>query len=364
MIRVLIDGVIYGQQSFGGISRCFTEILARLGHQYDDIEVILHVPRHCRVMLPKAKWIREIRDCNLRPYRIFRGVSKSWVRSLRPQIFHSTYYTSPYWQELKRVVTVHDFIHERYTSLTGDARLFINQKRREIEEADAIVAVSHSTRNDILTYTRADQSRITVIHHGVSNSFLVTSGIDRHTFRESHKIGDPYWLYVGNRGLYKNFGTLLRAFVQVAPQTDGYLVAIGGENKLEPWQVDLLIRYRLEQRVCLLHATDDEALRLAYLGSAAFVFPSLAEGFGIPLLEAMACGAPVVAADIPVFREIATDSALYFDPYDEEALAYKMIQVLDENMRHRLVERGLKRVKEFSWDSAACKLVDVYKSLV
>ena len=374
MGRVLVDGVMYGRQAFGGITRCFTETLSLLGLHHDGIQVILHLPGHCQAGTPRAKWIREIRDWDLRPQRVFgritRGMGKARTRLLRPQIFHSTYYTSPYWLGMRSVFTVYDFIDERFPAMRGNPHSLSAQKRRVIESADAIVAISHSTKNDILTYTKAEESRIIVIHPGVNEAFLTASSseADIRTFRETHRLFDnPYWLYVGNRGptaLYKNFGTLLRAFVQVAPQTGAWLVTVGGEPRLEPWQADLLIRNRLEQRVRLLPAMGDDDLRVAYSGAATFVFPSLGEGFGIPLLEAMACGTPVVASDIPVFREVAADSALYFDPHDEEALADAMIGVLDKDVRRDLVERGRKRVSQFSWDAAARKLGDVYKSLV
>lgn len=370
MVRVLIDGVIYGLQEFGGISRCFTENCIHLGLHCNGVKLILHLPAHCRAKTPKAKWIKHIRDSSLWPQRIFRGVcrgtSKIMARMLHPQVFHSTYYTLPYWSGLRSVVTVHDFIHERFPALLGNADEFIKQKRNVIENADAVVAVSHSTKDEILTYTKAEESKIVVIYHGVNDAFLTASPseADIRMFRETHKIDGPYWLYVGNRGLYKNFGTLLRAFVRVAQETGGYLVAVGGGAKLEPWQVDLLIQNRLEQRVRLLHAMDDDNLQVAYAGATAFVFPSLAEGFGIPLLEAMAVGTPIVASDIPVFREVAGEAALFFDPYDEKGLATVMIKILDESVRGNLMEKVRKRVIEFSWGTAARKLGDVYKGLV
>jgi len=260
---------------------------------------------------------------------------------------------------------VHDFIYEKYPSLLGDARRFIEQKRRVIEQADAMVAVSHSTKEDILEYTKADEAKIEVIYHGVSDGFLGSSpsGLDSSKFQEKYGIADRYWLYIGKRGLYKNFGTLLRSFVRVAFQTIGHLVAVGGEAQLEPWQVDILVRNRLEQRVHLLSTIDDETLRIAYSGSVALVFPSLSEGFGIPLLEAMASGTASLASEIPVFREIAADAALYFDPYDEESLAEAMTQVLDQTTTQSLVEKGRKRVRAFSWDTASRKLENVYKRL-
>jgi glycosyltransferase involved in cell wall biosynthesis len=367
MARVLIDGIIYKLQKFGGISRYFTENCIRLGLHGSGIQVILHLPAHCRARTPRTKWIKQIRDSGLQPQRICRGASKARAWTLRPQIFHSTYYTLPYWPGLRSVVTVHDFIHERFPALLGgNAHQFIEQKRNVIESADAIVAVSHSTKDEILAHTKAEESKVAVIHHGVDDSFLraLPSETDIQIFRKAHGISGPYWLYVGRRGNYKNFGTLLRAYVQVASYTDGYLVAIGGEATLEPWQIDLLIKNHLEQKVLLLDVKDDVHLKVAYSGAAAFVFPSLAEGFGIPLLEAMALNVPIVASEIPVFHEVAMDAALYFDPYDEKALADAMMDALDGHVKQNLAKKGRRRVKDFSWDVAACKLAGVYRSLI
>jgi glycosyltransferase involved in cell wall biosynthesis len=367
--RVLFDGIIYGLQEYGGISRYFTEILTRLGRHCNDIEVLLHLPGRCSAITPKAKWIQNIKDLHFRPRRIFgdsgRVIGKTMARAMRPNVFHSTYYTPPYWSGLKTVVSVHDFVHEQFQSLMPNSRGFVEQKKHIIEYADAIVAVSHATREGILRYTKADKSKIFVIHHGVSDSFLSgqVSETDLQAFRQTENISGPYWLYVGKRGLYKNFGTLLRAFLCLGPRTDGHLVVVGGEPQLEPWQVDTLIKNRLEQRVHLLHALSDNDLQVIYSGASGFVFPALAEGFGIPTLEAMACGAPVLLSDIPVFREVAADAALYFPPYDEEALADCMLQVLEDPVRNKHIAKGHLQAKHYSWDSAAQKMVDIYRSL-
>jgi len=371
MIRVLVDGVIYRLQEYGGVNRYFTETFDRVGHHSNDVQIILHVPARCQGALPNRTWIRHVKDWNLTP-RSFPNLnlslsvmSKAIAWTLRPQIFHSTYYTAPYWSGLRSVVTVHDFIHERFPAMLDD-RSFIARKRHVIEGADAIIANSHSTKDDILKYTQAQESKIVVIYRGVSET-LLSAPLPKEEFDsllKKHGCSPPYWLYVGQRGWYKNFGTLLRAFARISRQVDGYLVAIGGSDCLEQWEVDFLIENRLEQRVIVLSAVDDQVLAAAYHNAAGFAYPSLAEGFGIPLLEAMACGAPIIASDIPVFHEIASDAALYFDPHDEEALAKAMTDVLDKPTRRDLAEKGRKRVTEFSWDKCAAETVNVYKSLI
>ena len=370
MIKVLVDGIAYGTQQIGGISRCFTETLSRIGHKNNDIKVILHLPRRPPAMvIPSAEWIQRINDVDLKATRLQKmagALSKARIRMLRPHIFHSTYYTRPYWSGLKSVVTVHDFIHEQYPTLLGDAPRISAQKKAVIESADAIVAVSNSTRESILRHTKADATKITTVQHGVSDVFLtpVPSAEEVEDCLARHNIGRPYWLYIGKRWSYKNFATLLRAFIRIASQTDGYLVSVGGEVSLEPWQFDLVIRNRLEHRVRLLRGTDDLELKILYSGAAGFVFPSLMEGFGIPLLEAMACGTPIIASDIPVFHEVAANAAVYFDPHDGEALADAMLGILEEDVRQPLIGIGHRRVQRFSWDTAAQQMGKIYQSLL
>ena len=129
--------------------------------------------------------------------------------------------------------------------------------------------------------------------------------------------------------------------------------------------MDFVIKNRLENRLVLLHDMDDRELALAYSGALGFIFPSLAEGFGIPLLEAMACGVPVIASDIPVFHEVASDAAQFFDPHDEEELASVMCRLLsDESLCERLRAAGRTRSSHFSWGKSARDLARIYRSLV
>jgi glycosyltransferase involved in cell wall biosynthesis len=365
--RVLLDGVVYQQQRAGGISRCFNEVMPRIADTCNDIVVLLHLPPLCHADLPAARRLRIIKDIRLRPGRFFnrpmRRLSQWRARLHRPDVFHSTYYTRPYWQGPRTVVTVHDFVDEHLPALFSNFD-FQRHKRAVIEQADAVIAVSDSTRRDILRFTDTDADKVTVVHHAPSGVFADTGGVDPDAFADRRSIQKPYWLYVGDRVHYKNFGTLLRAFVRVADETGGSLVLLGGNTgELAAWQQDLVIREGLEQRVHQFGYLPDVELCRAYAGAAAFVFPSLAEGFGIPLLEAMACRTPVLASDIPVFHEVAEDAALFFDPHDETAVAAALTQSLEPSVRRDLVNAGQRRVKGFSWDTAAEQIADIYRSL-
>ena len=369
-MRVLIDGRIYGMQPYGGINRYFTEVLSRMGNVDDGVEILLHLPKEAQGELPHGNHIRIVAPRQgsgfVRPFvRRTRGVR---LRAFKPRIFHSTYYQEPYWSGMKSVVSVHDFVQERYRHLmTASSVAFTTMKRRVIETADAVLAVSHATRRDILTYTSADPGRISVVHHGVSEPFAsgAPSKEEVDLFRQDHGINSPYWLFVGRRRLYKNFDTFFQAWLRLSAECDDVtsLVAVGPEARLSDNQVAALVRNRLEERVVVLQSSDDNLLRAAYGGAQAFVYPSLCEGFGIPLLEAMACGVPVLASDIPPFREVCDDAAAYFDPHDAGVLAELMATMLDQETQQELAARGKERVRAFSWQEATQQIANVYGEL-
>ena len=248
MIKVLLDGKIYEIQSHGGINRCFNELLSHLVQQETDIQIVFYWPRRTISTAPNGSGITFIRECSLRPARIFGRFSKqvdlTRLHAARPQIFHSTYYNQPYWSGLKQVVTVHDFVDENtFDTMSGNSANFRETKRRAIERADAIIAVSHATKADILKYTNAVPERISVIYHGVSENFtnLTFEQDEIDAFRNRHNIRGPYWLFVGRRQLYKNFGTLLRAWARTRtrdPRCELLLDSSqwpAGESGARPW---------------------------------------------------------------------------------------------------------------------------------
>lgn len=371
MSRVLVDGIMYRLQAQGGITRCFDELLARVGRYDNELEILFHLPARYRRTPPRAPWLRTIRDRRIRPHRFFgpimRRASMARLRTLKPRVFHSTYYTRPYWPGMQSVVTVHDFAHQRFPELMTDMDHELpSRMKRAIEEASAIIAVSETVRGQVLEYTRAEPSRTVVIPHGIGDAFKPNDSDPGKIGRvlDKHGVRRPYWLHVGRREGYKNFMALMRAFVARAGHEDAALVAVGGAPELEPEPARLVAEHRLDARVHVLHGVSDEELRLLYADATALVFPSFDEGFGIPLLEAMACGTVSIASDIPAFREVAGRAALYFDPHAWHALSEHMRRVAeDEAVRDDLIRAGRERVQEFSWDVSARALAEVYRGL-
>jgi len=271
------------------------------------------------------------------------------VASARADLFHEPHYVLPYGISCPAVVTVHDIIHVLFPDyLPGTlARLYARHfMRRALSASAAVITVSDASRADIVArYPWAADSVIRV-HNGIDESF--------HDRVEPETRERPYFLAVGNNKPHKNFPMLIRAyevFHTEAPEHELLIVGPGEDSLPSP-----------PAGVHLLSSVPSERLARLYRGCTALLFPSLYEGFGLPAVEAQACGAPVIASDIPVFRETLGESALFF-PLEEPAfLAAVMAKVAqDDGLRRELSAKGLRNSRRFSFETCARETLAVYE---
>lgn len=367
MINVLIDGCLYGWQAHGGIKRCFDELIQRIAENETDIRFTIVLPERIRSVPPKGPNIRHVMNWRQGVAGVVqRLINQRRVGRLEFPIFHSTYYTLPFQAGMRSVATVHDFIHERYAGAMKNGHMRPDRKIEVLRQADRVVAVSEQTKCDAVQYAGIPEERIRTIYHGVAHEPVPReqAGEKIRAFKQKHGLSRDYWLYVGRRELYKNFDVLLNAWAGCRDlNREMDLVTIGPAANLEFRQFAHLVKYGLEERIHVIDDCDDADLSAAYAGAAGLVYPSLCEGFGIPLLEAMSAGCPVVASNIPVFKEVAQDSALFFDPHCEEQLVQAMRQVMDPAIRKCLAEKGKTRISHFSWENGARELAGIYRAV-
>ena len=250
----------------------------------------------------------------------------------------------------RRVITIHDLTYKRHPELLQKETLHnLNaQMQREIAAADAIVCVSESTRRDLLHYYQVDPSRAFAIHSGLAMaaSYAPVEGLPKR-----------YVLFVSTVEPRKNLSVLLDAFDRLTDY-DGSLVVVGRVG----WKSEDIVPRLRGKRVVHLDYLDAPRLATVYRDAEAFVLPSIYEGFGFPLLEAMAHGVPAIAADSSSLPEIGGDAALYFEPNDARELETQLRRVLtDAELRASLAERGRARAAEFSWTRAAAETLDVLR---
>ena len=255
-------------------------------------------------------------------------------------------------------ITVHDMISEMRPS-DWNGRNPHPRKRELALSADLVFCVSHTTADLLNEVYGKIPGMVVTAPHGVDSAIF-----RQRTTPQPNALGRPYVLYVGSRSRYKNFGMLLEALSILRNKGHDLGLVLAGGGMLRTTERRSIARV-LSRREFLHCSPTDLQLASLYNGAAAFCFPSLQEGFGLPILEAMACGCPAVISDIPAFHEVGGDAAEYFEPCAAESLAHKMLIVLeDSERRKRLQVSGLERAETFTWHSTAKLVRQAYESII
>lgn len=354
-MKVLYDAQIFTSQKFGGISRYFVELLRNMPR---DISTDVAVRFSHNVYIND---VRPVRDFPSVPFK------KDIVKHLNNRrsalmvgrgdfdVFHPTYYNPYFLKRLNRpyVITVHDMIHERFPESFSKTDATRANKRLTVMNAAGIIAISESTKRDLIEMYGLPEERITVIYHGPT----LTGGDE-----ERVDVPEHYILFVGDRNRYKNFDRLVDAFADISRvHPDVKLVCTGrpfNKNELQRF-ADKGIAGRVEHRF-----VSDAGLRYLYGHALCFVFPSLFEGFGFPVLESFGAGCPIVLSDTSSLPEIAGDGGVYFNPYDAGDMRDRILQVIDDSaLRQRMVERGYEIAGTFSWERTAAQTAALYRKV-
>ena len=347
MMRIVVDGIIYGRKPGGGIARYWTELLATLSLRENSVQLDVVVP-------PGAKGPPGVK-CRTS------GRLSTSMAAARSDIFHTSYYTR--WPRLKQpsVVTAYDFIDASFPLFQPNGTGFVEWQLDSIRRASAIIAISRETRELTLKQAGVDPARVFVAYPAVNIPFSLTLPGEEEirVFRQKHTGGAPYFLHLGVRRNYKNFRTVLKAFCRAAPSMDRHLLVIGDEYPFASDELDWVVAAGLLDRIHYYPRIDDAMLRFAYAGADAMVSASLMEGFGIPVIEALACGTGLILSDIPVYREIAEDRATFVETANVDAWeqAMKSEIRLQPSWREEVL-------KQYTWEAAARVHMEAYKSVL
>ncbi len=283
------------------------------------------------------------------------------------RLFHATDHLLPPFRVLPSVFTLHDLIFRLYpeTHMPLNRWFLTLMMPRFLRHADAVIAVSECTRRDAIRWYRIPEERIHVIYEGVDERFRPAPSEAVEAVRARYRLPDRFILYVGTIEPRKNLPTLFAAYRLLLERwPDLGLVVAGKPGWLTGGTFRALRELGLEERVRFLGYVPDEDLPPLYSAAAVFVFPSLYEGFGLPPLEAMACGTPVVVSDVSALPEIVGEAGLRVPPGDPAGWAVALEAVLvDGSLRERLREAGLRQAARFRWSEVARRTLEVYEQV-
>lgn len=355
---------------FPGIGRYVVNLASALPRVAPDLNItLLRDPAAAaqRLTLPALPAL----DCAVSPF----ALSQQWrVRSILRQsqaaLYHSAYYLMPYAPGVPAVVTCYDLIPLIYPQYFSAVQRLIFRAAHwlVLHTARVTLAISESTKHDLVHFFHIDPRRVMVTPLAAAAHFQPPSRVEVDRVRAAYALPDRYVLYFGSNKPHKNVPRLVEAFAQAHrhfPTPNFQLVIAGHWDERYPQAKELVERMNLKAAVSFIGPVKDADLPALYGGAEVFVFPSSYEGFGLPVLEAMACGAPVICGNRSSLPEVAGDAALLYDPADARALADVIGQLLaDRVLRETQRARSLDRAAAFTWDRVAQQTSDLYRTLL
>ncbi len=369
-MRILYDGQVFEWQAAGGINRYFANVIGGLPRGYRPTLLVgrrhaVNFPSHPNLKvcgyggrMPRLEnfshrlglYSAKLRDELLDEY-CARG---------RFDLVHPTYYRLMTGRPVgsyraPTVLTVWDMIDEVFPAEQDPTGEHAEWKRSAVRAAARIICISEHTKKSLLERYPVPEERVSVIY--------LASEIDESLSHGPEPVPErPYFLYVGSRAPYKNFGGLLRAFARVAASRPGLALCVVGPP-FTAEEEGLVAGLKLAGRVEHYGQAGDEHLAKLYRCSLALVYPSLYEGFGIPPLEAMACGTAAVVANTTSLPEVVGDAGLLFDPRREDELISRLLLLVDDGAaREELIRKGRLRAKHFGWHKTVAQTLEVYRS--
>jgi glycosyltransferase involved in cell wall biosynthesis len=363
-MKIAFDHQIFMAQPYGGISRYFVRLAGELIASSEDVRVV--APCHCNRYLgalPRENVIgREFRKLPGKISRLTaalnRHVGEREINRFGPTIFHETYYTQHAVRAsgAARILTVYDMIHERFSDSFPRHDNTTLYKRAAVDRADHIICISHSTKRDLCEIFQIPHEKVSVVHLGFDKFQEPTEDT------QGNVTNSPFLLYVGNRGGYKNFGSMLRAVASRQHLRDTFDIVSFGGSGFNASELRVIKEAGLREGSVHHVNGGDFVLGQLYRKATAFVYPSLYEGFGLPPLEAMAHGCPVVTSNTSSMPEVVGEAGEFFSPsdIDEQAQAIENV-VFSSSRREGLIRLGRERLGSFSWQNCAKETRDVYR---
>ncbi|MBU1680116.1 MAG: glycosyltransferase family 4 protein [Bacteroidetes bacterium] len=370
-MKILFDYEIFSLQKYGGISRYFYELMNQF-YQDHDIEIVFPLYFSHNQYIQKTPFSNHITFFPNIRFGLRNNVIKYLNRINHRQCiktislqnydgFHPTFY-SPYFLHLIKqkpfVITIHDMIHEIFPEYFSSNDKVSSNKKLLAEKSTKIIAVSENTKKDIIKFYGIPDDKISVIHHGCS--FNKKSDESK---LKLNNLPKKYLLFVGKRSLYKNFISFIKSIITLIHGFDDLHVVCAGGGKFTEEEIAVFRQNNINNRLHYYFITDSILANL-YKNAIALVFPSIYEGFGMPILEAFFFGCPVALSNLSSFPEVAGKAGLYFNPFEKASIKDAVLKVIqDDKLRDDLKKEGYKQLEKYSWEKTAKATKKLYHGI-
>lgn len=367
-INLLLDHQIFSLQNYGGITTYFVGLMNNLKISKIKFQLPVLVSSNPFACIFSNQLYLNCSDWTVRMFLkyVYFGLNSLYtlylMRDKNINIYHATYFEDFFLNTIRNlplVITIYDCSYEELGSNEFWTNRILKKRERLIERANAIISISDSVRNDLLNYYNVDRSKITTIH-----LFSPITRTLANTYKK-HKTGEKYLLYIGTRSFNKNFNRMLKVFKKINNRYSDINLICAGGGKFTPSELQSMRDIGILEKVAHVEYGNDLELIPIYKQALMFVYPSLKEGFGIPLLGSFACGCPVVASDIPVFNEIAADAFVKFNPLSLASIEKAILKVIDKRVDiKRLILNGYRYSDRYTSKKTTDKTIELYKSLL
>jgi len=361
-MRVIFDYQIFLKQEYGGPSRYFVELNKNLNNI--NINSAIFAPIHANDFVSKKSFSIKLKKrknffINSILAKTNEYLTHYYLKDKKNLLIHPTYYNFDYLfsNKNKKVITVFDLIHEKFYS-SERIKKYKDEKIRALKESDFIICISENTKKDLIEYYNVSDKKIKVIY---------LAGLIKQDkeFKIENSSDKPYVLYVGNRHGYKNFEIILQAIKSNNEFKDNFQLFFFGGGSFSKNEIQMFKKYKFEIGEFKHIGSNEQILGSLYSKAFCLIYPSLYEGFGLPVLEAMENNCPVICSNNSSLPEVGGDAVEYFDPKKKESLiqALKNITLSNTN-RENMIKKGFLRSKMFSWKNTAFQTNEVYQSLL
>ncbi len=362
-MKIVFNNTIFFHQRYGGISRYITCLANQLIKNGLDVKIVAPLFKNIYLnQIPKkniiGKYIKRFP-----PLKIFEFYSdyifEKYINKHQPRIVHDTYYSKNLLscKNSAKIVTMHDLIHKKFPHYYDGIkkRLLLT---KILNDVDYFICVSRNTQKDLIDYYNVPENKTSVIYHGAEH-------LNKAEIKNKPNILEkPYVLYIGSRSRYKNFNIIPKAFSESKFKNEFNIVCFGG-NAFSDKEKNYFKKLNFDQNQIIQIDGNDEVLFHLYSNARTLIFPSIYEGFGLPLVESMYCGCPIISSNTSVMPEICGNAAEYFNPYNSEELSVAINKIVySDNCRLKLINNSKSNVKKFTWKKCAEKTINVYNKFI